>query len=476
MGKKNGRRNRADICLDRSKVVSSEFNIGYTARDGYFLFNTLRGNFIRLSRSLKSTLEWLAKNREIVAKANGNGIMMKLKAIPESVYPDLVKGGYLVPREFDEVGYLKFRNKASRFNSKSLGLTVLTTTDCNLRCVYCYESLRKEKMGDRVAADLVNFVKMQIRGGIKSVSITWYGGEPLMCYSKIDELSKKLIRLTKRHKVFYDASIITNGLLLTRERARRLKKLRVTFAQITLDGPPEVHDARRPTARGGSFDRIVENIKASADLLDISIRCNVDRSNVGQTRELVDVLTKMKLQEKVNLYFAPVHDSFNVKSAVCKNYGKGCREIYSFKEFAPIEIELSAYAENNGFRIDDPPTRRFNSCAADSMNSFVVEPDGSLYKCWEHVGMKEESIGSLTDGIILNRTALKWYNYDPFTINMCKKCKILPVCMGWCPVRLLEDQSQRSCQTMRFNLVSNLQKYYRSNVWRERVGSACECK
>ena len=450
-------------------LLASEFNVGYKKPEGYFLFNTLRGNFIRFPQTFVNQINWLADNRQKIRNYNSNGIDSRIADLPYELMQTLKEAGFIVPSEFDEVGYLRFRNKTARFSAHTLSLTILPTTNCNMRCIYCYEGLKKGVMPLRVEKELIKFIKYQISSGVKAISTTWYGGEPLLRYNQICNLSKKIISLSKKDKIDYDSSIITNGVLLTRDRAKVLKKLCVKFAQITLDGPPEVHDTRRPLARGGSFNKILDNVCDVCDLLNISLRCNVDRKNIDSAKQLVDILVDRNLEKKVHLYFAPVHDSLNTESAVCKNYGKGCNAIYSFEEFAQIEIELSKYAESKGFKIDDPPMRRFNACAADSLNSFVVEPDGSLQKCWEHVGQKDERVGTLKTGVELNKKALKWYNYDPFLIRMCGKCKLMPICMGWCPVRLLVNQTKDSCQTMKFNLNSQLDKYYQSGSWKNKA-------
>ncbi|MFH1653161.1 MAG: radical SAM protein [Pseudomonadota bacterium] len=450
-----------------NKYFASEFNMGFVEKDIYFLFNTLRGNFVKFSRDAKDTLGWLAESRNKIKKYNSNGIDKRWKTIPDDLKKVMISGGFVVPQEFNEDAYLRFRNKAARFNLNSLSLTVLPTTNCNLRCKYCYECLSKDCMSPKVAKHLLDFVKTQLERGIKDLSVCWYGGEPLLRYKQICELSRKFISSCKKYKARYSGSIITNGVLFTRERAKKLKKLGVTFAQITLDGPPDVHDKRRPSPKGGSFNKILKNVCDTCDLININLRCNIDKSNVNDAKKLVDILVEKGLQKKVYVYFAPVHDSFNVSSAVCKNYGSGCNKLYSFKDFAPLESELTKYAEKKGFKIEEPPQRRFSACTADMLNSFVVEPKGGLQKCWEYVGTETEQIGTLSEGVDLDEKTLKWYNYDPFLIRKCKTCKIFPACLGWCPARLLVDKSEASCQTMKFNLIAKLKNYYKSGIWKK---------
>ena len=98
-------------------------------------------------------------------------------------------------------------------------------------------------------------------GGVKYLSVAWFGGEPLVGMPVIESLSQRIIALCKEKNVQYSASIITNGYLLTKEVAEKLKEYHVRSAQITVDGPKEIHDTRRPMANGqGTYDVIMEHL------------------------------------------------------------------------------------------------------------------------------------------------------------------------------------------------------------------------
>ena len=114
-----------------------------------------------------------------------------------------------------------------------------------------------------------------------SLSVTWYGGEPTLYLDMIEALSAQLRDACERRGAQYlPATIITNGYLLTEKTAQRLKAAGIEEAQVTLDGDRDTHNRRRPLKGGvGTFDRILENVAASRDILKIQIRINVDRSN-----------------------------------------------------------------------------------------------------------------------------------------------------------------------------------------------------
>lgn len=77
------------------------------------------------------------------------------------------------------------------------------------------------------------------------ISITWYGGEPLIGKHIIYSLSEKFIKICNKYSVNYGAYMVSNGFLVTEEVIEQLKKYKVTGVQLTIDGPPEIHNIRR---------------------------------------------------------------------------------------------------------------------------------------------------------------------------------------------------------------------------------------
>jgi uncharacterized protein len=81
----------------------------------------------------------------------------------------------------------------------------------------------------------------------------------------------------------------------------------VWSAQITLDGPPDVHDRRRPLASGrGTFDTLLANITAMAGILDVQVRVNLDADNAGGCPRLLNILATAGLAGRISAYPAQV--------------------------------------------------------------------------------------------------------------------------------------------------------------------------
>src|SRR5271166_7199504 len=107
----------------------------------------------------------------------------------------------------------------------------------------------------------------------RSVSVEWFGGEPLVGQKAVFGLSKRLIALCASAEIKYSASMVTNGYLLNKETCEQLSLCAVQDIQVSLDGPAHIHDVMRPLRGGGStFARIVENLHHAVGKFNIMIR------------------------------------------------------------------------------------------------------------------------------------------------------------------------------------------------------------
>lgn len=364
----------------------------------------------------------------------------------EELLSDLREGGYVVDADFNELLAIRYNLLRHRYVKNCLGLTVAPTSDCNFRCVYCYEkdSIRPVTMSAETQAALLEFVKDRLPN-IEALNITWYGGEPLLAIDIMEKLSGKLISLCEENKISYEADIVTNGVLLTRKMMERLAAIRVTQMQITLDGAAEDHDKRR-FLKGGhpTFDRIIENLVNIKDLIQtpVSIRINADRHNIDRVDNVIRILAEKGLREVTAPYLAMVENrngTYNDNSCLHAN------------EFSLQEFE---FITRNGLNIlSRIPRQVANYCGADFDNAFVIGPDGRIYKCWNEIGIAGREVGTLRDGIREGRQLYSYLLYDATRDEGCADCKYLPLCMGGCPYLRLHSPAVR-CTAMKHGLAA----------------------
>jgi uncharacterized protein len=131
---------------------------------------------------------------------------------------------------------------------RSLHLILFVTEQCNFRCTYCYEEFKRNGMKPEVIEGVQNLVDR--RGpNLDHLSISWFGGEPLLAQRTILSLCRSIEALSVKHGFARQDSITTNGFLLDTESARRLIDARVSTFQISLDGPADYHDSSQGKRR-----------------------------------------------------------------------------------------------------------------------------------------------------------------------------------------------------------------------------------
>ena len=418
----------------------SFYNIIFREGKTTFIFNTRLSSYLKINRPLEENFSW--------------------ESVPKALKPHFIEGGFVIPVNLTELSLLQLQNRIACFDFTKLSLTIVPTMHCNMKCVYCFEKHRPENMTKSVSDSIISFVDAKVKKGVKAVDVTFFGGEPLMNYKLLCELSEKIQEVCRKNGSQCWFSLISNGTLLTKEKSEELKKLGFSDVQITMDGPQSIHDKRRPYLKGGgTFDKIIKNVEEALPFLSVSIRCNIDRFNVQNVKGLVDELAKRGINKQVSIGFAPVHEF----GGLCGSNELPCGSMFSSKEFSLIENELKDYALEKDFRVAIIPSPRSCPCSATRAHSFVIEPNGNIQKCWAFVGCEKEKIGSVFDGIEFTDNALKWLTCDPFKNEDCRICKILPICMGWCPHDLFYKKVPEVCSTLKFNIIDVLKRFYKCN-------------
>jgi len=375
------------------------------------------------------------------------------------------EAGFLVA--YDELRHMRTQAFFESGWGEALALVICPTLACNFACPYCFEEHRKGHMS-RETEDLVfKFAKDNMECyGLKKLDVTWYGGEPLLCPEMIGRLSERFTGLCAELGAEYRAGIITNGWFLTDDNIRLLERSKVTFIQITLDGPTaETNDPSRREKNGGSsFTRIMQNIRklrpyglqpgeagmpAGAEpvsqdafgkpLPRVSIRCNLNRENAPLFEELKTRIDAVAVETGVNISaYASRMDIAGPASP----------------ELARKEMDMSEYAgsqkpEDLLGRWGKPFYRRVY-CMAQKKHEYCIDELGNLYKCWEDVGKDAFAFGNVKDFSHTGESGGKIGVLDAYFETLfpqgdeeCMACRFFPLCLGGCPHRRI--MNRREC-------------------------------
>lgn len=415
-------------------MKESRYNVWVAHQDVSYVYNGVSGAVLRVPEEDRSILQRFLSGEE--------GVHCR----PELLI-HLAEGSMLVADESDELAMLAKRYEASRYDASTFALTIVTSLGCNFDCPYCFEAKHPSIMNDEVQQLLLRVLDDQLPK-IRTFSVAWYGGEPLVGKRALLALSDAFIERCDRAGVGYSAVITTNGYLLDKATSAQLRERRVHSAQVCLDGPPEVHDRMRPLTGGkGSFWRIVQNLHHATDYLSVSVRMNVDTGNFGRAEELLQILAAEGFAGKLTVYPGQLVGVDDGAPAPSATYTHRC---FTNAQFARAQLEFAALAARYGFARPSLPLPVGAPCTAVRANELIVGSKGELYKCWLSVGNRLEVVGDIRDYRNPNGRLQKWLKHDPFANAECRGCIALPVCMGGCAHHAMDPiQYENRCGTFR---------------------------
>jgi len=371
----------------------------------------------------------------------------------------LITNGIAISNDFSESDYIEEEYLKTCKGTEFTTFTIYPTLLCNFQCVYCIQKSinRNTKKFDSRVVEL--FIEKYITSKKpKKIRIIWSGGEPLLEWTRIKKMTQNLLRLCKQHNVHYESHIVTNGYLLTKQIADSFKDCSITHAQITLDGPPDLHNKLRIHKNGGNtFAEVLNGINNSAQAIYTTIRVNIDNFNLDSFERLLSEI-KNTISETSKITISP-------KMIVPESASCNLDNYFNPKTFGEHEIALIRIIYKNKFRTPSLITSGLNlRCAYYHEYSYNISPDLKLYKCSELVGQKEFACGEISSSGDLVR-----YDSDNYIISghsypvleECVNCYYLPKCMGKCVFTfdLYGKKENAGCLVSKFNLESKLKLF-----------------
>lgn len=160
------------------------------------------------------------------------------------------------------------------------------TRRCNLKCVHCYaqakdiefENELSTEEGKALIDDLASF---------GSPVMLFSGGEPTM-RKDLPELAAYAREKGMR------AVISTNGTLINRDLAKKLKDVGLSYVGVSLDGIRETNDKFR--GMKGAFDAALRGLhNCQEEGIKVGLRFTINKQNVRDIPAIFDLLEKEKI-------------------------------------------------------------------------------------------------------------------------------------------------------------------------------------
>ena len=396
------------------------------------------------------------------------GLVLEKKFDDIKKYPlsNLIKRGYFYfdLKKEDEILVELYNNYIKKASSRPLRFVFCPSYQCNLRCIYCFEkelpSNPNKFMSERILDDSINAankISKEKSGKVDSVEL--FGGEPLLLKSK--PLIKKILKFAKEKDA--PITIVTNG-VAAKDFIDILSpvKEKIEMLQITIDGPPEIHDKRRKFPSGkGSFNEISKSI----DLLlknniNTNIRVNIDSTNIEHISDLYEYALKKCWLKHPNFSIRPAlvtdHSTLDYNNVIIpeekllerliKVYDKYpvLEDLFGFYIFKPLRhiLDIVKGAPN--------VSPKFFNCESNLLELNVFCPDGYIYACGESIGKPDYAIGKFSPELEFYSDKKKlWTERTILNIEKCRTCKFAPICGGGCAyssILIYKDNSKPICE------------------------------
>ncbi|NIS59869.1 MAG: SPASM domain-containing protein [Proteobacteria bacterium] len=326
-------------------------------------------------------------------------------------------------------------------------LCLILARDCNLRCEYCYAdggsfAGKRSLMSEDTAKEAVDFLFSRA-GSVIDLSISYFGGEPLLNFPVLSTTTEYALDQAKTHKKNIRFNITTNATLLNKKVRNFLSKHPEIFLIFSMDGGAETHNRYRRFANGrGSYEAVHRNVRSffedkRLDPRRSSVRgtfTGVDHDFINAVIELLELGSKDLSIEPAILRGTKLEIKEEQLPAIQKEYDRVALfflekikggEPFTFFHFQRA-IDHVAFAE--------PMCK---TCGA-GVGYLAADLDGSLFPCHRFVGDKHFAMGNIWDGITDEHLRALFGKIHVNNKEKCRICWAKYHCGGGCHRHAIE--------------------------------------
>ena len=294
---------------------------------------------------------------------------------------------------------------------------VIITYRCNLDCIYCYQSDRRQH--DDLDYDKAKKALFEVLDEINPENegiIRFFGGEPLLRFDLISQLTadaRSYWRKTKKISSNLFFGISTNGTLMNDEIKTWLLENPDVSVTISLDGTPHMHN----TNRSGSF----EFVKPHLDFIKrygVPVKMTISPYTIDGCADGIRFINEQGLECQANIVFEDVWGDNESHLGYLKAFSNELAKLVTYYADNP-EIPRSTLFIPLTAHLPRPVNQKFleSFLCGITRNMITIGLDGNKYTCEPTIPFHEN--GSF-ENFDLNRKQLK--------PEECEECPLLPLC------------------------------------------------
>ena len=320
-------------------------------------------------------------------------------------------------------------------------LGLFLTESCNLACPYCFAANMERREIDlevaRKALDLV----VGPDNPAKKVSVSFWGGEPLLCFDSLRSLVLYARERAGREKKV-DFAVPTNLTLLTTEMIDFFQEQGVQIS-LSLDGDEAAQSLRRTRGGRSSFGMVEEKLALVHDRYGSrlpGVRMTISPATAGN---FADNLRFFLDRGFTHVHFSPVNEADWHEEVLLRLEGQQRQVSQHWTNELAAGRSISfptwdrALAWSELLRQDGAPERGIICGAGTSM--LAVDIHGDIYPCHRFVFYdkehRTEALGNVVDAALdvsVERFALDCRKLGARDLR-CESCSFASDCFLVCP-------------------------------------------
>lgn len=425
-------------------VRFSRYTHMYDLGDVVALYHSLRMKPVYLKRETYEDLQaWLVSPFCNDYKDAPNSIKNEVE--------ELVKFKILNHSVEDDEKVIKFIQ--SKIPAPAINVCYMILSEqCNLACKYCFlgnndsnkrSNFMLENMTIETADKAIECFIRQIKLSDLDYEenkpvIIFYGGEPLVNYKVLEYIAKKINNMRYKEKCIknVEMSIVTNGLLLTKERILKLKELGVSIA-ISVDGFTEKANNMRVDISGKPvFSRILSTLDLCKELeVDVSLSVTLSEETIKDPKEILKLIDEYGIKSfgfnimmsDENFVLPQKYNEDAAQFIIDEFIELRKRGVYEDR----IMRKLKAFSKSQVY---------FSDCAATAGGQIVIAPNGRIGICHGCLHDKQYFVSDVNDTTFdatKNKEFIEWSKLTPINKNECMDCPALGICGGGCPINAM---------------------------------------
>ncbi len=349
-------------------------------------------------------------------------------------------------------------------NAKTLTLEI--TEQCNLRCTYCvfdesYESERIHNnfvMTKEIAFQAIDNYKTRIN--TKEAYIVFYGGEPLIRFDFIKDITKYAKEVLGDIVKF---SFTTNGVYLTKEKIEYFQDHNFLIT-ISLDGNQKIHDTYRlDNHKNGTFEKIMKNLEYiynnNLEYYKTLIQFTCVVNSIQDFKQINKFFSTHFLVKDNNIRFSSqIQNSYELSEYITQTFTKKyILQLILTNEFSKHPLEHKYFSDlikKIKYRVIGEKAKSNKVKCVPFSNRTYVRANGNVQFCEriENMGITDLSTESMIN--IAKEYLVQYQNFiekecnDCFAYNYCEMCYASFVENS----KLNKDKATKKCSDFRSDI------------------------